>query len=723
MFGVYDIIETVGQGGMGIVYRAQDTALDRIVALKVLKEDLRQNKQVAARFQREAEAIASLNHPNITHIYTVGSVGRIPYIAMEFIEGATLSVAMKRVKSFPWKRALHIAEQVAEALACAHDSHIIHRDIKPGNILLGANDHAYVTDFGIAKVLTAETQLTVEGSRLGTPHYMSPERCSKGDLTPSSDLYSLGVVLFQLLSGRLPYEANSPVDLIRKIVAEPPARLSEFVQDVPEDVERLVAYLIEKKPINRPKSAAAVAEMCRRVIEGEPLFEEGSAASSMREYRDAIPTPSTVTTTHIDSALGEARGLWARVTSAWGTVPASARLWIAGVCVIAAMAAAGQWTARRTFGNYALGTVAHWDRSTAGWTDSVNPAEIAQESDGVMLVRCNFPGYTTGSIVPAGAAGFAVQLDQKPAGSSAILAIHPESASVRVGIPPGVVGDASPLHILAGSPPVSRHGRVNEPYFFTAGREVLRADALLSGNSYENPVLHADDLQSATGGRVAEIRHAAVTADATEAALAIRSDSGRGDQIVRAQIGGDMRSNPEPLLLNTLEVTAMAYDNYNTLYLAQKSNEKWSVITIPAGASSGRAATVLEVPAETSEISWLSGDGVVIRTHAGTSPSRVEWRTYAAAGEAWDLGEATDAVVAKNDEYAVVSAPDRRGNVQLWLLRKENGSGQRQQLTFLASGVGAGLELSRDGRYAIISGPVNDPPTLVLVDIAAAAGV
>ena len=187
MFGNYEIIETVGQGGMGVVYRAKDTSLGRIVALKVLKDDLRVHKPLVARFQREAEAYATLNHPNIVHIYSVGAVGNIPYIAMEFIEGGTLSVTMKRERRIPWERALKIAEQIAEALGSAHEVGIIHRDIKPGNIMLSADEHAYVTDFGIAKVLTAETKLTMEGSRLGTPQYMSPERCRKETGTASSD--------------------------------------------------------------------------------------------------------------------------------------------------------------------------------------------------------------------------------------------------------------------------------------------------------------------------------------------------------------------------------------------------------------------------------------------------------------------------------------------------------------------------------------------------------
>lgn len=295
MFGDYDIIETVGQGGMGIVYRATDTNLNREVALKVLKDDLREHSAVVARFQREAEAYATLNHPNIVHIFTVGAVGKIPYIAMQMIHGTPLSQLMKKERRIEWKRALRIGIQIAEALSSAHSAHIIHRDIKPGNILVAPDDHAFVTDFGIAKVLTAETQLTVEGSRLGTPQYMSPERCKNEDVTATSDLYSLGVLLFQMITGRLPYESKDPIQLVRKIVSDPPHRMTDFMPELPEDVERLIAYLIEKKPGDRPQTAEAWVTLCQRVIDGKPMMEEDSGLeTSLREFREGETTPTPI---------------------------------------------------------------------------------------------------------------------------------------------------------------------------------------------------------------------------------------------------------------------------------------------------------------------------------------------------------------------------------------------------------------------------------------------
>jgi hypothetical protein len=723
MFGVYDILETVGQGGMGVVYRAHDTALDRVVALKVLKEDLRQNKQIAARFQREAEAIASLNHPSIVHIYSVGAVGRIPYIAMEFIQGAPLSAVMKRVKTLPWKRALHIAEQVAEALASAHEAHIIHRDIKPGNILIGANDHAYVTDFGIAKVLTAETQLTIEGSRLGTPHYMSPERCSKGDVSTSSDLYSLGIVLFQMLCGRLPYEASSPVDLIRKIVSEPPARLSQYLPDIPEDVERLVAFLIEKKPADRPKSAAYAAELCRRVIEGDPLFEDDGVAASIRDFRDTLPTPSSTTTTHIDSALGDARGLWARAVSAWSAVPASARLWMAGVCVIAAMAAAGRWTAKRSFSEFALGTIKRWDQSTDAWTSPSAPAELVPESEGVTVVRLRFPAHAVARIVPAGLAGFAVELAGRREGPAAIVVVHPDSSSVRVGIPRMGPGDAlGGPRLLAGAKPATTASGPEEPYFFISaihGLAILRGDAAFSDDSYGRPILNADDLRRVIGGNVTEIRGLVASEDGRELAVVVRADSAKGDQLIRVLLAGDAgRTELDPLLLDTAEIAAMVYGEAGDLFVAQKSSKSWSIVRIPPRGSGGRPVPLMEVTAASEEVITLSERGVLVRSTSHSGATAIEWREFS-PGTAVDFGEATDAAITRDARWVVLSAPDRRGNAQLWRVNRETPA-ERRQLTFLAAGIGAGVELSRDGRYAACVAPTAELPGLILVSLEAA---
>jgi len=714
MFGVYDILETVGQGGMGVVYRAQDTALDRIVALKVLKEDLRQSKQIAARFQREAEAIASLNHPNIVHIYSVGAVGRIPYIAMEFITGAPLSAVMKRTKSIPWKRALHIAEQVAEALACAHDAHIIHRDIKPGNILIGANDRAYVTDFGIAKVLTAETQLTVEGSRLGTPHYMSPERCSKGDITPSSDLYSLGVVLFQMLSGRLPYEASAPVELIRKIVTSPPLRLSEIASDLPSDVERLVAYLIEKKPADRPKNAADVAQMCRRVIEGEPLFEDDGLASSLKDFRENLPTPST-TSTHIDSAFGEARGALSSVRRAWRRVPPVVKLWGAGAAVIALMAFLGQWTAQKSFGGYALATVNRWDQSAAGWSYATAPAVWSEETPGVNLARLEFLHYTVDNAVPAGASQFAVELEMNL--SPTILIVDGAAQTVRVGlaslpVESQMVGGGSQFDY--GMYYTSTARRPNG----TVAPAVLRLDSALRDDSPGAPVLFLDDLERPVGARVTEVVRLAAADDGSAFSVAVRAEDVEGVHVVHV-LTGNTTSEATPLLLGASHIFAMDFDDSGDLYVSQRTATGWSGVRFPAGMAARQPEVLLETP-ERSAIAQVRGDGALVGVAGTGDEATFEWRAFD-GNEPWIVGAGIWAMVLPGSRTAVVSAADRRGNVQLWRVDRETPE-ERVQLTFLDDGVAPEFTVSNDGRYALGRAENAEAPALVLVALEQAGG-
>ncbi len=713
MFGVYDILETVGQGGMGVVYRAQDTALDRIVALKVLKEDLRQSKQIAARFQREAEAIASLNHPNIVHIYSVGAVGRIPYIAMEFITGAPLSAVMKRQKSIPWKRALHIAEQVAEALACAHEAHIIHRDIKPGNILIGANDRAYVTDFGIAKVLTAETQLTVEGSRLGTPHYMSPERCSKGDITLSSDLYSLGVVLFQMLSGRLPYEASSPVDLIRKIVASPPARLSEIAPDLPGDVERLVAYLIEKKPVNRPKSAADVARMCRRVIEGEPLFEDDGVAASLKDFRENQQTPST-TSTHIDSAFGEARGLFSRVGHAWRHLSPAAQLWSAGVVLIAAMALLGQWTAQKSYGGYALTTVSRWDQSTAAWTAVTSPAEWVRETEGVNLARLEFLHYRAEKAVAVGAQQFAVEITQ--ASSVATLIVDGIAQTVRVALPPSA-HEGNPARVVGG-------GAAGDTSFFYLSRArrasgvvvpaILKMDSARLDDPAGVPVLFPDDLEDAVGAAITEVVKIATPGDGTIYAVSVRAEGLAGEHLVQVETTG---SAPvvTPLLLGVSAISAMAYDEAGNLYVAQQSASGWSAVRFRAGMAARQPDMLYELGSAGGEIGQVRSDGALVRIAGTNNTFSFEWHAFG-SGDAWIVGTGTAAAVLLASQEALITAPDRRGNVQLWRVPRA-APDEPVQLTFLDDGIAPEFAVSHDGRYALGRAAGAEPPTLVLVSL------
>ena len=273
--GNYAVKALIGRGALGTVYLAKDVALGRPVALKVLLGSLAHNQEHVRRFLREAQAAAPLLHPNIVAIYEAGIREGTPYIAMEYVEGEPLDRMLRRRGTpLKWEAALHIAGQVAEALECAHGQGIVHRDVKPANILLDHQGRVRLSDFGIASLnLESEQEEASEDRRraevlpfLGTPEYMSPEQCTGRDnLTPASDLYSLGVSLYQMLSGQMPFEARSTIALLNAIINETPKRLSKVVSGVPDDVVRLVAHLMEKEPGKRPGSARAVAEAIRRL--------------------------------------------------------------------------------------------------------------------------------------------------------------------------------------------------------------------------------------------------------------------------------------------------------------------------------------------------------------------------------------------------------------------------------------------------------------------------
>ncbi|MBM3289577.1 MAG: serine/threonine-protein kinase [Candidatus Hydrogenedentes bacterium] len=263
-FGGYEVQALIGRGAMGTVYLARDVALGRPVALKVLLGSLARNPSMVRGFYREAQAAAPLRHPGIVRVYAAGIEGGTPYIAMEYVAGEPLDRFLRRKGQVSWQAALYVGAQVAEALQCAHDAGIIHRDVKPANILLDRQGRVRLTDFGIARVRAAE-QPGGEPTIIGTPQYMSPEQCAGADVSFRTDLYSLGVTLYQMMAGKPPFHADSPQALTRLIATQPAPRLNRILQDVPDDVARLVAHLLEKGPDQRPATARDVSQMIERL--------------------------------------------------------------------------------------------------------------------------------------------------------------------------------------------------------------------------------------------------------------------------------------------------------------------------------------------------------------------------------------------------------------------------------------------------------------------------
>ncbi len=248
--GRYEIEALVGQGGMGVVYRALDPALDRRVALKLLAAHLLGNPQAMARFRREATAVANLKHPNIATVFEFGEHQGQPFIAAEWIEGQTLTQLLTLQGPLPLTRALLLFDQLASALDYAHAYGVIHRDIKPSNIIVRADDHPTIVDFGLAWADTASS-ITATGSIFGTPHYMAPEQIEGKKVDGRADLYALACVLYEMLAGRPPFDDKSTPAILHKQLYEPPPPIRELNPRLPARVETVLAKALSKKPEDR----------------------------------------------------------------------------------------------------------------------------------------------------------------------------------------------------------------------------------------------------------------------------------------------------------------------------------------------------------------------------------------------------------------------------------------------------------------------------------------
>lgn len=233
--GRYELLEEIGAGGMAVVYKAKCRLLNRIVAVKILRTDLEGNDEFLKRFNIEAQSAASLTHPNIVSVYDVGTEGELHYIVMEYVEGITLKDFIHDNAPLGWKRSVKIAMEIGKALEEAHKKHIVHRDIKPQNIIVTKMGAIKVTDFGIARAATAST-ISVDNDVLGSVHYISPEQARGGYVDEKSDIYSLGVVLYEMLTGHVPFDADTPVAIAMKHIEETPVSPLEEQPDIPQSV-------------------------------------------------------------------------------------------------------------------------------------------------------------------------------------------------------------------------------------------------------------------------------------------------------------------------------------------------------------------------------------------------------------------------------------------------------------------------------------------------------
>ena len=269
----YEIEKLIGEGGMANVYLARDTILDRRVAVKVLRGDLAGDEKFVRRFQREALSASSLSHPNIVEIYDVGEDEGNFYIVMEYIEGKTLKQLIKKRGVLSLSETMDIMLQLLDALASAHDSYIIHRDIKPQNIMIKDSGLVKITDFGIAVALNS-TELTQTNSVMGSVHYLPPEQASGKGSTIRSDIYSLGILMFEMLTGKVPFNGDSAVEIALKHMKEPLPSVREINPVVPQSVENIILKAAAKNPKNRYHDVSQMAEDIKTCLDEERQNEE-----------------------------------------------------------------------------------------------------------------------------------------------------------------------------------------------------------------------------------------------------------------------------------------------------------------------------------------------------------------------------------------------------------------------------------------------------------------
>lgn len=708
ILGNFELFEEIGRGGMGIVYRALDLSLDRIVAVKVLRDDLRSHSSIVSRFSREAKAAARLDHPHIVQIYSVGSAGSLPYIAMEYLDAAPLSAVLQREMLMEWRQALEIAHQIASALACAHSAHVIHRDIKPANILIDEHMRAYVTDFGIAKILTLDDGLTVDGSRLGTPDYMSPERCQNGEVSASSDLYSLGVLLFQMLTGCLPYEASSPVEMIKRILSTETPRVRQFRPDLPEEVERLVSWLMERQPRHRPRDGDEVCEAIERILSGKPLDPAvSSAATAIAEFRGLAARERGVRRSNGDAPDGSRRLNSDRNRPLY--------LALAAVLAASTLAGVGVGLAKRLSAPVGPAIVTP---DVSAWFAPIPVANFSKATDSVLASSLNVPVESYGRMVWTHDGRLLVPItvtgQRGKSGWPAIVALTPDEPAAEISFAASSAAVRT-LRLVSLAPAVPWHLASQDAFALLLGDASNRErNEVWLRTSPERPLERATRM-----GRNCEM----LAAHPSGAALlaSVRQDTG-GQALIEYRQPGEGAMEEFRIVGAGPPIVAMQYapNGGRIAYLRETKTGGFALRVVPSTGVLAEPAALTEGRITLSEQAMDSSGDVIVLASAGEDKTSELFALSTVDGHVTaDLGQGYSAGWCGDRETVVLCADDLHGVTQLWLVDLSRPH-ERIQLTSVDAGVGKTCSVSPDGRWAAVLGAGN--AGVVFVDLTRSAG-
>ena len=309
----YEIVRELGRGAMGVVYQARQLGFKRLVALKMMLSGIYGGDDERERFSTEAQAVARLQHPNIVQVYEVGEHDGKPFFSMEFCPGGALDKKLSEAPLSP-AEAARLVETLAGAVQLAHSRNIVHRDLKPANILLTADGAPKITDFGLAKALDADGAQTTTGAIMGTPRYMAPEQASgkTHSVGPAADVYALGVILYECLTGRPPFQGDSVLETLEQVRTREPASLRQLRRGTPRDLETICLKCLRKEPERRYASAEALAEDLRRWREGKPIAARavGSVERSVKWVRRHAVASALAAAVLLGTVLGVAGVVW-----------------------------------------------------------------------------------------------------------------------------------------------------------------------------------------------------------------------------------------------------------------------------------------------------------------------------------------------------------------------------------------------------------------------------